>query len=446
MEGRREIDKLGWLCIKDKRLLVARSKGNDTYYIPGGKREAGESDQQALIREINEEVSLQLTPTTIQYAGTFKAQAHGKPEGHLVKVTCYYSEFTGEIRANNEIEKLIWVDYGDKDKCSAVTQIIMDWLKSEGKLESKIDLSKNLSKNETQDTENNFKKSNELSRLNHYDWILFDADDTLFHFDAFSGLKRLFALYNVQFTDQDYQDYHVVNKALWVDYQKGTITAQQLQHRRFNAWAEKLKVSPATLNSGFLEAMAAICTTLDGAVSLLNALKGKVKLGIITNGFTELQTVRLERTGLKGHFDVLVISEQVGVAKPHRGIFDHALSIMGNPARSRVLMVGDNPESDILGGINAGLDTCWLNVNNKPAPKDIIAKYQVSSLPELESFLIDKKPAAVSTPVVQKDSVVTKLASINKSPVDHSRLFSGTSNSAVSDQTSAANNSCKARL
>ncbi len=80
---------------------------------------------------------------------------------------------------------------------------------------------------------------------------------------------------------------------------------------------------------------------LPGAVSLLNALQGKVRMGIITNGFTSLQQTRLERTGLRDHFDLLIISEQVGVAKPDARIFDYALAQAGNPPRSRVLMVGD---------------------------------------------------------------------------------------------------------
>lgn len=223
--------------------------------------------------------------------------------------------------------------------------------------------------------------------LNDWDWILFDADDTLFHFDAFAGLQRLFQQYEVTFTSADYDDYQAINKPLWVDYQNGAITALQLQHQRFESWAEKLDVTPLDLNDGYLAAMAQVCTPLAGAVSLLNSLKGKVKMGIITNGFTALQQARLERTGLFGYFDLLVISEQVGHAKPHPAIFDYALSQMGNPPRERVLMVGDNPDSDILGGINAGLATCWLNAQQRPLPEGIQPDWQVNSLLQLEVIL-----------------------------------------------------------
>ena len=199
-----------------------------------------------------------------------------------------------------------------------------------------------------------------------WDWIFFDADETLFTFDAFGGLQRMFLDYSVTFTAEDFQDYQAVNKPLWVDYQNGAITALQLQHQRFDAWAERLNVSPGSLNEAFLNAMAEICSPLPGAVSLLDSLKGKAKLGIITNGFTALQQIRLERTGLRDHFDALVISEEVGVPKPDPRIFDYALAQAGNPDRDRVLMVGDTAESDILGGMNSGLST--VKALSRPGP------------------------------------------------------------------------------
>ncbi|MCO4164909.1 pyrimidine 5'-nucleotidase [Citrobacter youngae] len=223
--------------------------------------------------------------------------------------------------------------------------------------------------------------------MKKWDWIFFDADETLFTFDSFTGLQRMFLDYSITFTAEDFQDYQAVNKPLWVDYQNGAITSLQLQHARFQSWAERLKVEPGQLNDAFINAMAEICSPLPGAVSLLNAIRGKAKIGIITNGFTALQQIRLERTGLRDYFDLLVISEQVGVAKPDPRIFDHALEQAGNPDRSRVLMVGDTAESDILGGINAGLSTCWLNTHHREQPAGIQPTWTVTSLSELEQLL-----------------------------------------------------------
>lgn len=221
-----------------------------------------------------------------------------------------------------------------------------------------------------------------------YRWILFDADDTLFHFDALQGLKRLFAGYGVDFGDDDYARYQAVNKPLWVAYQEGRISAAALQTTRFDGWAQRLGVTPAELNDGFLEAMAGICTLLPGARALLDALAPHARLGLITNGFTALQMARLERTGLADRFDPLVISEQLGVAKPDVRIFEHALERMGQPPRATVLMVGDNPHSDIRGALDAGLRACWLNVRGEAAPDGIAAHHEVRSLPELQRLLL----------------------------------------------------------
>lgn len=221
----------------------------------------------------------------------------------------------------------------------------------------------------------------------NWEWILFDADETLFTFDAFGGLQRMFLDYSVTFTAVDFDDYQAVNKPLWVNYQNGTISALQLQLQRFQDWSERLNVPAQDLNAAFLNAMAEICVPLPGAVSLLDSIKDKAKMGIITNGFTALQQIRLERTGLRDYFDVLVISEQVGVAKPDAKIFDYAFNKMGNPPRERVMMVGDTAESDILGGMNAGLATCWLNAHGRSLPEGINPTLQVASLGELEQWL-----------------------------------------------------------
>ncbi|GGQ03457.1 pyrimidine 5'-nucleotidase [Shewanella litoralis] len=223
--------------------------------------------------------------------------------------------------------------------------------------------------------------------LNKYQWILFDADETLFHFDAFAGLKLMFSRFDIEFSANDFTLYQQVNKPLWVEYQNGLITAAHLQHTRFNEWASKLSVTPQHLNSQFLAAMADICQPLPGARELVDSLTGKVNLGIITNGFTELQSIRLSRTGFQDAFSPVVISEQLGKAKPDVAIFNHAFSLMGDPDKHQVLMVGDNLHSDILGGINAGIDTCWLNHHGAVVSDDIAPSYQVSNLTELHQLL-----------------------------------------------------------
>lgn len=227
-----------------------------------------------------------------------------------------------------------------------------------------------------------------VMHISKYQWILFDADDTLFHFDAFAGLKLLFSKYDVEFSHADFDHYQKVNKPLWIEYQNGIIDAKTLQTQRFVEWGMKLTVQPEQLNHGFLTAMADICEPLPGARALIDALVGKVNLGIITNGFTQLQQIRLQKTGMETAFSQVIISEQVGKAKPDKAIFDHAFERMGHPEKHQVLMVGDTLQSDILGGINAGIDTCWLNSAGVIADSNIQPHYQVGSLNELHQRLL----------------------------------------------------------
>ena len=120
----KEIDKIALLYLKDGKILSTLSKGKDTYYLPGGKRELNETDEQTLIRECKEELTVDIKEETIKYYGTFKAQAHGKAEDVLVKMTCYMAEFKGEIKSSSEIQEIRWLDYNDLDKISLVDKLI----------------------------------------------------------------------------------------------------------------------------------------------------------------------------------------------------------------------------------------------------------------------------------------------------------------------------------
>lgn len=123
------IDKLAFIDIKDKKILSTLSKGKDTWYIPGGKREGNETDQQALMREVKEELSVDIIPDTITHYGIFEAQAHGKPEGTVVRMTCFTAKFTGELQASSEVAEYRYVDYSWKEKSSPVDKLIFDDLK-----------------------------------------------------------------------------------------------------------------------------------------------------------------------------------------------------------------------------------------------------------------------------------------------------------------------------
>ncbi|GGB87347.1 NUDIX hydrolase [Dyadobacter sediminis] len=129
------IDKLAFIKLQDKKILAARSKGRGIYYIPGGKREPGETDSEALAREIEEELTLKLDPASVQFYGEFRAQAHGQSEGIMVNMRCYTASGIGEIVPSAEIEEVIWLSYSDREKVSDVAKLIFDDLKVKGLLE-----------------------------------------------------------------------------------------------------------------------------------------------------------------------------------------------------------------------------------------------------------------------------------------------------------------------
>jgi len=103
------IDKLALVLVRDRKQLVARSKGKTAFFTPGGKRESGESDKEALIRECKEELTVDLVPSTVEHYGVFQAQAFGKPEGTMVRMTCYTADFEGELAPSEEVEELRWI-------------------------------------------------------------------------------------------------------------------------------------------------------------------------------------------------------------------------------------------------------------------------------------------------------------------------------------------------
>lgn len=216
-----------------------------------------------------------------------------------------------------------------------------------------------------------------------YQWILFDADETLFSFNSYLGLKAMLARYAIDFSEQDYQAFQAVNKPLWVAYQNNEITAQDIQTRRFAKLSAQTGVPPLKLNQELMMEMALVSKPLDGVIAMLNALHGKVKMGIITNGFTELQQKRLDNTKTSHFFEIVVVSEQIGAAKPDRQVFEYAFALMDEFDKTKVLMVGDTLASDILGGNNAGIDTCWLNQSGKENDTDIKPTYEINAIEQL---------------------------------------------------------------
>ncbi|KWW98159.1 DNA mismatch repair protein MutT [Carbonactinospora thermoautotrophica] len=129
------VDALAWVCVRDGRLLAVRTRGKDIFYLPGGKREPGESDLEALTREIGEELAVRLLPETVTLLGRYVAPAHGYPAGTLVRMACYTGEQVGEPRPNREIAELAWLTARDRDRIAPAGRLVLDDLYRAGRVD-----------------------------------------------------------------------------------------------------------------------------------------------------------------------------------------------------------------------------------------------------------------------------------------------------------------------
>lgn len=132
--SQRTIEAVSWVHLQDGRILGSRSEGKSTYYIPGGKRLPQESEIQALIREIGEEMGVQLKADTIVPLGIFEAQADGRPPGVMVRLSCYRAGYLGKLRPASEVRELVWLTYEDRNLVAPVDQLVFDFLHGRGEL------------------------------------------------------------------------------------------------------------------------------------------------------------------------------------------------------------------------------------------------------------------------------------------------------------------------
>ena len=226
----------------------------------------------------------------------------------------------------------------------------------------------------------------------HYPWLLFDADGTLFDYNRAeaSALQKTFELLSLPFEDQHLETYRRINHGLWQALEQQEITQDVLRVRRFELLLEALQLnaSPEKMSTAYVEQLGLGTDLIDGAYEVLQTLYGKSRLAIVTNGLQAVQRSRLAHSTIRDFITELVISEEVGAAKPQPAFFDAAFSQVGKPAKSDVLIIGDSLTSDIQGGVDYGLDTCWFNPTGAPQPDDLPITYQINRLHELLDILV----------------------------------------------------------
>ncbi len=225
-----------------------------------------------------------------------------------------------------------------------------------------------------------------------YEIIIFDADDTLFDFrkserDAF---KNAMVEFNIEY-DENYhlKIYSDINTAIWKEFEDGLITQKELKVERFKRLSDKLNIDfdEVEFAKSYMKHLSFASFLYDDSMNLIESLHKNYRLSIITNGLTEVQDNRIRKSAIAKYFENIVISEEVQVSKPDPKIFELTLNNMKYTDKSKILMVGDSLTSDIQGGINFGIDTCWFNpdkITNKTGMKP---NYEISNLMDLKDIL-----------------------------------------------------------
>lgn len=198
-----------------------------------------------------------------------------------------------------------------------------------------------------------------------YETVLFDLDHTLL--DSHESEARAYeaTMRGVGITDpaSHFAPYDRINKELWRAVEQGAIRPDDVRHTRFERLVTErgLDADPAVMADLFVKGLGENGDLYPGAQSLLEHLAGMASLALVTNGISIVQRTRIERLGIADLFDAIIISAEVGSSKPGTEIFDLAFGALREPNRDTALMVGDSLTSDIAGGVNYGIDTCWYH-------------------------------------------------------------------------------------
>ena len=225
-----------------------------------------------------------------------------------------------------------------------------------------------------------------------YSFALFDADNTLLDFTRaeHDALCECLAARGLPTDEATISCYSAINDGHWKKLERGETTRARLKVERFADFfaAVGYCCDPAAMADDYVAALSRQSHLLDCALELIQALRGKCRLYIITNGITTVQKSRFGACPLAPYFDACFISEEMGCAKPEKRFFDLVFAAIPDFDPTEAIVIGDSLSSDIQGGINAGLDTCWYNPKGKPAPADMKITYTVNKLKDILPILL----------------------------------------------------------
>jgi YjjG family noncanonical pyrimidine nucleotidase len=220
-----------------------------------------------------------------------------------------------------------------------------------------------------------------------YETILLDLDHTLFDSDTSEQTAFAQALLTAGVVEpmQYFTAYQAINLKLWAAVERGEVLQQQVRTDRFERLLaqENIDADPLQLADDFVAGLGANGRLYDGAREVLECLSRQASLALVTNGLSEVQRARVDRLGIGEHFDAIIISAEVGAAKPGTEIFDIVFEALDFPSKELALMVGDSLSSDMQGGANYGIATCWYNPNGQSVQRADQVAHEIGDLAEL---------------------------------------------------------------
>lgn len=221
--------------------------------------------------------------------------------------------------------------------------------------------------------------------------VFFDLDHTLWDFDANSNQSFLyiFKQYDISVDFEKFVNYYYpINEKYWKLFRDDKVSKEDLRLGRLNDTFAKLNYRVnaemiVLLSEAYIDNLSNYNALIEGSLEILNYLSPKYKLHIITNGFEEVQSKKMQKSGLGSYFKNVITSEQVGVKKPNPAIYNFALKSC-NAKADESIMIGDNYEADVMGALASGLDAIFCNFRNEPSAENIKS---VNQLIELKCYL-----------------------------------------------------------
>ena len=223
--------------------------------------------------------------------------------------------------------------------------------------------------------------------------ILWDVDGTLLDFDApeKAAVQSLFHEYGFcECTDEMVKRYSQINRGYWERLERKELTKPEILVGRFKTFFEEVGIDTAyaqEFNDKYQERLGDTIVFRDNSYEIVKSLQGKISQFVVSNGTIAAQTKKLRASELGNLMDGIFLSEQVGFEKPDIKFFDIVLETIQAKDKTQVIIVGDSLTSDILGGTNAGIKTCWYNPKGLPVKGNVRIDYEIKDLHEIYRVL-----------------------------------------------------------